>query len=476
MQRKRLLVVMSFSFSVRYLYRTGMLHKLRAFAEPVIVLTWPQQDLAEELMSDGFEVHIINESSKTKAYENIRAKIDFWFKWFQLKSASKHIQVRYLDQYLSTKKIVIRKLRETYNRLKLVIPSNRKKLFAKEKEMLAAETNFNDMLHLVDELNIDAVFTPAPFQTQEDILLRASKQRGKFMITSILSFDNITKRGWIPVDYNVYMVWNKHNLSELKRIYPAATNTNTHIVGAAQFDFYFNDEYLLTKEEWKKLTGIHNNRKIILYAGGPQALFPNEPQYLKHLDEAITNGTIKDNPVILFRCHPIDDVERWKKYIGASSNIVYDTAWTGKEKFQYTNVTASDIKKLCSTLAYTDVHINLCSTMTVDGSAYNKPQIAPAYDDVPPYKSSLLRNMYYQEHFIPIMNTGGLMLATSKQKLIEYVNSALENPQAYTNQAKNILKEVITYDDGMCTNRVVNVIKETMNNHFKISEAKLERV
>jgi hypothetical protein len=89
------------------------------------------------------------------------------------------------------------------------------------------------------------------------------------MITSILSFDNIVKRGWIPVNYSTYMVWNKKMKEELLRVYaPNATEENIHIVGAAQFDFYQKPEYLLPKNEWLQIVGLpETDRKIILFAG-----------------------------------------------------------------------------------------------------------------------------------------------------------------------------------------------------------------
>lgn len=468
LKKIRLLIPISFSFSIRYLYRTGMLAQLRQFVEPVIMITWPQHDLVEELRHDGFEVHIIQESQKGIAYQNIRARIDFWFKWFALKSPSKEVQVKYLDQYYPYKKVFIRKLREVYNQLKYALPANRKKLFIAEADLLVSDTNYIDMLALVDSLQVDAVFTCAPFQTQEDMLLRACKAKGKYMLASILSFDNITKRGWIPVTYDAYMVWNAYNATEVKRIYPnAARNNNVHVVGAAQFDFYFKPAFVMPEEVWRKSTGITAaGRKIILYAGGPKVLFPNEPQYIKHLDEAIEAGEITGKPIILFRCHPIDDVERWKRYIGPSSNIIFDTSWTGKEKYQYVNVTKDDIQKLCSTLAYTDVHINLISTMSVDGSAYNKPQIAPAYDEVRPHTVALLRNMYYQEHYLPIMRTNGLLFAQSKQEFIALTNKALQNKTDHSMQAQSILKEIITYTDGKSTERVVDVIRQSLEEHF----------
>jgi len=126
-----------------------------------------------------------------------------------------------------------------------------------------------------------------------------------------------------------------------------------------------------------------------------------------------------------------------------------------------TNITDADIMKLCSTLAYTDVHINVCSTMTVDGSAFNKPQIGPAYLNTAK-ASHLLQQLYWQEHFVPVMQTKGLMLATSERELIMHVNKALLQPWLYTKANDAILKSIITYNDGKCTKRVVEIIKQAL--------------
>jgi len=399
-------------------------------------------------------------------YNSIRKKIEYWFNAFQLQSPTGNIQVRYLNQYLSGKTILIRKGREWYNHLKFLLPGYSKKLFAREKQLLTRETNFNVYTQWINELNIDAVFTVTPFHKQEDLLLRACKSAGKKMITAILSFDNITKRSWIPVEYNCYMVWNKYNESELKRIYPFTYNRPVHITGAPQFDFYFKKDFLLSVNEWKSIVGLpFNDRKIILYAGGPQLLFPNEPQYLQHLDQAINDGLIKNNPVILFRCHPIDKIERWEQVLKNSTNVIFDHSWTGTENIFNTNITNSDIKKLCSTLAYTDIHINLCSTMTVDGSAFQKPQIGPAYDEINPGKEYLLQQMYQQEHFLPIIKTGGLLLATSKELLIKYVNDVLGNPAVYITKSNRIIEEIITYADGQSTSRITKAMKNFLTNN-----------
>ncbi len=464
MEQRRLLVTISFSFSIRYLYRSGLLQKLQEFCTPVIAITWNQADLIEELKKDGFEVHLVPESRWDNDYESLRAQIDSWFYNFQSSSPSRAIQNRYLRQFLPFKTRMRKLAREKYHRFLLSLPGKGTNLFAQEKQLYKTSTNYNQMVDLVKQLNIDAVLTVTPFHRQEDILLRACSDAGKKMITSILSFDNVTKRGWLPVDYEVYMVWNKHNETDLKNIYPSATKkARVMITGAAQFDFYYDPSFLQNKKEWEQQVGLEgNDRKIILYAGGPQQLLPQEPMFLKDLDEAITKGVIPGKPIILFRCHPMDNIERWKKAIGPSENIIYETSWSGTDKLQNANLTRADIVKLCSNLAYTDIHVNVCSTMTVDGSAFNKPQVGPAYDNDNPGIGKLLRTMYQQDHFVPIVKTGGLKMAGSKQELVRLVNDALVNPGKYVVKCNDILKEIITYTDGQCTDRVAGIMKKEL--------------
>lgn len=474
MQLKRLLITISLSNSIRYVLRTGLLYKLRAFCEPVLVFTWNQEDVIHELREAGFEVYVIEESEWQPAYAAIRRKIDIWFDWFVIYYPSRKIERKYLAQFIPARTRYKRKLREFVDLLRLLMPGYRAGIFKEEQEMLATATNYRRYETMLSNLKADAVFTVTPFHRQEDIFLRACKHAGLKMITSILSFDNITKRGWIPVLYDAYMVWNKYNRDELERIYPETRSRTVSITGAAQFDFYFDQRYLYREADWRKMTGLNDaSRKIILYAGGPKALFPNEPQYLIALDKAISEGKIKGNPIIFFRCHPVDRVERWKEALGKTANVIFDVSWAGDKVLYNANVTVEDIKKLCSTLAYTDVHINLCSTMTVDGSAYGKPQIAPYYDAWNRRYEEKLRKLFAQQHFLPIMQTGGLLLARSEENLVHLVNAVLSGEIRCGVKSASILQEIITYTDGNSTSRVAGVIESVLTgkNQYFINKA-----
>jgi hypothetical protein len=195
-----------------------------------------------------------------------------------------------------------------------------------------------------------------------------------------------------------------------------------------------------------------------LYAGGISSLTPTEPQYTRHLAEAIEQDKIKD-AIVLFRSHPLDNKEYWIKKIGVSEHIRFDAGQHGDKKNDHVNVTEDDIKKFISTLRYSDVHINICSTMAVDGSVFNKVQIGPYYDEENPAAEKALRGIYNQEHYLPIMRTNVIQLADSKDKMIRLVNEALLQPEKLNIGCKKCVEEIITYSDGQSAKRVVTAIK-----------------
>lgn len=465
MPKPRLLIVISFSFSIRYIVRTGLLKRVEQFCEPVIAITWNEETLIEELKKEGYEVWIVPENRRGAPYNDVRKRIDIWFDHFLLRGSRK-IERAYLGQFIGRSQKFVSAVRRWYNVSKLYLPFYKTKLFRDERSLLEAATNFKELSAFVEALNIDAVFTVTPFHRQEDILLRACKAKGKKMLTSILSFDNITKRGWISIEYDLYLVWNEDNKRQMHRIYPYSRTKGVYVVGAPQFDFYFDQSYLLRGEEWRKITGIPagHKGKIILYAGGPKTLYPQEPLYLKEIDDAINKGLIKGSPLVLFRCHPMDRMERWKQLMGSSKNIVFDRSWTGTENQGSAYVSDDDIKKLCSTLAYTDVHINICSTMTVDGIAFHKRQIGPAYMPGDAKGSRLLNNFYRQEHFRPVVDQGGVQLVNSEAELINCINASLDGRKTESLVDETILQTIVTYTDGNCTNRVAAEIKRGLIN------------
>lgn len=461
--RKRLLVIVAGQGSLNYMIRSGLVFQLKSFCEPVIGIIWEQPDLQKELMQQGIEMYVMPAFEPSPAYLILRNKLNDWYYKKVLRSVSTKIEQRYIAQrFTLRKKLSKRKahIMESFNRT--FRPGYIQTLKATEQKLIQEQAGYKDLEKWLSAINIDACFTATPFILSSELIGRFAHVSGKPAFAAICSFDNVTKRGWPAFMFDHYIVWNKYNQAELQRIFPTLQDKDITITGAPQFDAHVQKTDLLNREAWLASKGLPGNKRIILYSGGPAKLFPNETQYLRHLREALESGDI-ENAVILFRSHPLDKMQRWKDEVGLSTYIFYDHAPTGNTHPDFTNLREQDILNLLATLKFTDVHINLCSTMTVDGSFFNKPQIAPYYDIAKPARQQKLRNMYEQEHFMPILTSKALHFARSKKNLVQLVNACLENPEKFMNGHQQCLQEIITYTDGKSAERVALTLQKLLD-------------
>ncbi len=476
MTKPRLLMPMSIQFSVRYILRTGLLNRIREVAEPVILLGWRDQDLERELEELGIEVHPLTEVKFSPDYDRIRSWINLWYKK-RLKTPSEPIWERRADVTRTLHTRLRRRVRNRGVRILTALSGGEQELRRKEQRLLETETNAPEIWKQIDLLKADAAFSLTPSLLNEEIALRACMRRDAPICASILSFDNITTRGWMSVACDQYLVWNRYNQAELLRAYPEIKPEQICIVGAPQFDFYWDPSYCWSQEEWRSQLSLPPGRPVILFGGGYFACAPHEPLFLAQIDEAIERKEIPQEPVILFRNHPVDPIERWQPVLNRAKNVVYDDPWPTGRITGHANVRARDIQKLASCLYHSSVHVNVASTMALDGAIFDRPQIGPAYDDSPGgVYDQTARDLYVQEHYLPITKSGGLDIAYSRHELVQAIRSALENPGRLAEGRKRIVRELCTYDDGRATERVAQAVRSFLEQSVRAHEAVAQSV
>jgi len=465
MKKPRILIPITIQFSVRYILRTGLLNLIKDYAIPIVLLGWQDLGLIKELEEMGVEVHQNPGKKMGVPYYRVRQKLDLWH-FDRIKSSSTKIDRR-RNSLLRSNKVRFRIIiRDAYNRLGTITNNLQKKAIESEKHLLLTDTNYSQHKSLIEQLKPDLVLSLTPYFFEEELTLRAAQSLNIPIIASILSFDNITTRGWMPIIFDRYCVWNQYNKNELLRIYPEICSKSIEIVGAPQFDFYFDSTYIWNKDDWLKRLGLPGERPIILFGSGPEAISPLEPHWLAQLDDAIEKGEITGHPVILHRRHPVDTPNRWVHIQKNAKNIFFDDPWiAGKDSIGKTNITREDIEKLASTLYHTQVHINTSSTMTLDGAILDKPQIGPAYDDKPGKRfDRAMQELYQREHFLPITDSGGLEIAKSRNELVQMISNAIMDPGRLCEERKIMVKKICTFDDGKSSERLNRVIQEFMAN------------
>lgn len=428
------------------------------YAQPVIVLAWEDQALQEELADYGIETYLLPQKKIGIHYARVLAQLKQWH--LRCINTPTTIIDQRRNRLLNTSKFRTRIfLRDTLFQWVTIFPPYVRYLLNKQKKMVWQDTNLKEYFDLIEKIKPDFVFCLTPYFIEEEFLLRAAQELKIPLCTAILSFDNLTTRSYIPVQFEKYLLWNKYNEKELRRIYPESANKSVEIVGAPQFDFYYDSSYIWEEEKWRSKLRLPSARPVILFGSASAIIAPQEEQWLIDLDAAIERGEIINNPIILLRRHPNESIDRWQQVRQNTRNIFFDEPWqAGVEVIGKTNITREDIEKLVSTLYHSAVHINASSTMTIDGSIFDKPQIGPAYDSRKKYHQ-IAYEIYLREHYLPIMKTGGLEITLSRKELMQTVNNAFREPNRLSENRKRISQEICTYSDGMSTERVNQALR-----------------
>ena len=462
MKKPKVLIPISIQFSVRYLVRTGLLQLIQAYAEPVVVLGWQDDDLLAELLAMGIEVFQNPGKQAGVAYYRARNMIDLWH-YDHMKSASTSID-RYRNRlFRSPSQNARKKLRDTYFRARTATHRSLNRILSIESSLLHSDTSFSKYDELISKIAPDAIFSITPYFFEEELILRVAQEQGIPICTSILSFDNITTKGWMSVTCDHYCLWNKYNKEELYRIYPQTKGKQVTIVGAPQFDFYYDSSYVWDEKEWRKVVGINNDRPVIFFGSTGRVIAPNEGLWLTQMDDAIESKEIVNNPVILFRRHPNDPMSHWASLLSNCKHVVVDEPWLpGKEIAGKTNITRWDIEKFTSTLKHCIVHVNASSTLSIDGAIFDRPQIAPAYD-TDKRLDRVAKELYLREHYLPITNSGGLDIVYSRDEFINGLNQAMLMPEKKQTERIKMVEEIVTFTDGQSTQRVNLALQEFLS-------------
>lgn len=458
--KKNVLIPISFNFQIRFIIRTGLLNRLSKFCTPVILLFWNQEDLIDELKSLGFECFFAYIQPPDSKYKFLKDKVDFYYHKAILNSPTLKFRNGMKWKRMTLKK-KIKHIINTFQEGRLFYDEKSFRVdISQLEDHVKQSDNFHQLNSLLDQHDIHAILTTAPFLYSEELICRVATHRNIPIFYSVLSFDNLTTRGYLPFTANHYFVWNAYNKNELLRIQPPLNHDQISITGPAQFDFYYWYQYLKNEQEWRSDKKIPEGRPVILYGANAKYFVPNEYLIVKSIDEAITNGEIQENPLVLLRPHPTDSFSDWENFVKTCKNVYIEKPLEknqseDKMHNKFSNFTMEDVKNLCSSLAHSAVHISYASTLALDGACFNKPLICPYFaPDNSVYNDKEIRNLYHSEHYTPIRLSGAVDLPENEVELIESINWALLIPDLRSQERAMLVDQMITFRDGRATERI----------------------
>lgn len=278
----------------------------------------------------------------------------------------------------------------------------------------------------------------------------------------IFSWDNIASKGRMAANFDYFLVWSELMKNELIEFYPNVKPENIEVVGTPQFEPYVLDRYFISKEEFFKKFNLDLTKKIICFSCGDITTSKNDELYIETIANFISKNKIPEVNFIV-RTSPAEDPIRFKKLADSFSNIIWNypkwelTRNKHPELWSQRVPSKEDIIDLKGLISYSDVNINMLSTMSLDYMTFDKPVINPVF-------GSKNNNLYDDQRFLGykhiqhLVNYDATTIVKTKEELLNAILVYLNNPKIKNKTRQELYNLEITKPIENTSKRIIEYL------------------
>jgi hypothetical protein len=450
---KTLFIVLDSGTAIRNILRTDVIQVLRNCENLRIVVFSPIADgeFKKEIESKNV---IVEHAVKWKPPGMVKLlrslKKDIW--------AEKHELVRFKEKRQARKSQLLRKMVLGL----MATRGNPEAIDNAVRKLEKWEARFTPLLakEHFDKYKPDLVFCTTLYAKDLCVELGA-KQRKIPNVAFILSWDNPTTKGPFPVKPDRAIVWNGIMRNELME-YHDFRPEQVFVSGPPQFDIYTDHSKFISREEFFKRWGLDPAKKLITYTTGSSGMLPFEDEMVEIIQTKIKSGAFRQPCQLLARLHPKDKYEPYQRFENTPGLVLQLPGRKGNTNDSW-NPTREDMYGLAETLHYSDVVVNIASTITIDAAALDTPVVNAAFDGFSdkPYEKSC-RRYYDFNHYKNVVKTGGLKISQNAEELVQHIQSYLDDPSQEREGRARIREEQCHKLDGKCGERIALYLLESL--------------
>ncbi|OWU91809.1 MULTISPECIES: hypothetical protein [unclassified Flavobacterium] len=321
---------------------------------------------------------------------------------------------------------------------------------------------YNEVINLLKDRQINHVFCSHQRALSAAPVFAAAADLGIKTSTVIYSWDNLPKAR-LALRANNYLVWSDYMKDELKLYYPEIPSEDIHVTGTPQFEFYNNPDNIIDKNTFYEKYNLDLNKKIICFSGDDTKTSPDDPAYLKDIADEIIRANLQNEYQILLRRCPVDFSGRFDVIIKQHKDLIKEAPplWYFSKSKEWNTVypTFEDVKLLVSTVFYSEIVVNVGSTMAFDFGKFDKPCVFINYDQQNQNnKNWSVKTIYQFQHFKSMPDTNAVLWLNSKEEIIDKIidkknwNSIAPLKNWY---------EIVAGKENNIISKISNVIKNT---------------
>lgn len=314
----------------------------------------------------------------------------------------------------------------------------------------------------LDQDRPDLVVTTGPFWFWEPAVVAAAKNRGIPVAALIPSWDNLSTKNRMVFRYDAYFVWSEEAKRQLHRYYPESCGVPVHVVGAPQFDVFFQERFRRPRRDFCDAHGLDAGRPVVVYAiGSPN--FLQEHHGALDFARRLSRGELGDAQMLV-RPHPIhDDASLTEMFREFSPRVRVQKTADPEASLTARSQNADQVADWVNTFRHADAVVNLSSTVTIDAAILDRPVVNLDYDPQPGgMDQRLIHDINHAwTHFRPVAESGGVWLTKSPEETAHAVRSYLATPELHREARRWMAEYVCGVLDGKSGARLGAAIGET---------------
>lgn len=315
---------------------------------------------------------------------------------------------------------------------------------------------------LLDKYKPIAVWSTHPFLPSEWPVLWHCQKRRIPCLATIHSWDNVTTRGPLFLDFDKILVWSELMKKELLRTNPKTKPENIIPVGSPQHDIFLDQNQFTSREEFFAKNGLDPGRPLILFAGGGNS-YPDEPQILSSIVETLDKGDFIKSPQLWIRFYGDEAYKKSLAKISERKGIFWEKATSefwGAFRIEETYQYSEGFEHYLNLLRHSDVVICFASTVSIDAAIMDKPVANICYDVGPKsnFWQSVRRKYFDRDHYQRVVSSGGVRLAFDHDELVKIVNEYVADPSKDRSDRRGLVQLICGEVDGKARSRIVHSV------------------
>jgi hypothetical protein len=462
MNKKRIFISADHGLAVIYFLQSDLVPTLLEAGHEVIILTDDalvegiQQRFSQPgLFVEGLQLKEANQYAAQTAPE-----IQWWLNFLRRVGSSNRINTAAMDSYISQVAV-----EENWKR-RALMPAARATigLLRRSRRARSALVNIqnrytpNLYAALFQKYQPSLVVASTYGWRQDRYLLREASARGVPTVACIVGWDNPSSYGLSCTTLDWVTCWSQIQKEELTQgsDWPAE---RVFVGGIPSYDGYFRKTWLMPREDYFRLHGLDENRKLISYAASFVSFAPNY-RNVETLARLVASDALAEKSQLLVRLHPnhfwenplfAGEREKIRQLARELPHIhVVEPVPLGGSLGYYSG---EDMPEKASMMAHSDVFTTVYSTMVVEAAIHEAPIVSVCLDTPGgwnwPRKFSLpLSQIGDWPTHSRFRTAGAGQVAQDEGEVKMALDHYLQDSDADREARKNFIARECTYLDG----------------------------